>query len=52
MAWFDTPGLRAGYVEDFGSTHGDPTCDVATSRRIWELRHFTKPHPHTRVIPA
>jgi poly(3-hydroxybutyrate) depolymerase len=52
MAWFDTPGLRAGCVEDFGSTHGDATCDAATPRRIWKLRHSIKPYPHTLVIPA
>jgi hypothetical protein len=40
MAWFDTPELRAGWVEDFGSTHGDTTCHAATPRRIWELRAF------------
>ena len=52
MAWLDTPELRAGCVEDFGSTHGDSTCHTATPRRIWKLRNFTKPHPHTPVIPA
>jgi hypothetical protein len=34
MAGFDTPELRAGRVEDFGSTHGDTTCRTATPRRI------------------
>jgi hypothetical protein len=52
MAWCDTPGLRAGCVEGVGATHGDTTCDAATPRRIWKLRHSTKPKPRTLVIPA
>jgi hypothetical protein len=52
MAGFDTPGLRAGCVENFGLAHGDTTCHTATPRRIWKLRHSTKPKPHTLVIPA
>jgi hypothetical protein len=52
MAWLDTPELRTGCGEGFGLAHGDPTCDAATPRRIWKLRHTTKPHPPTLVIPA
>jgi hypothetical protein len=52
MAWFDTPGLRAGCVENFGSTHGDTTCDAATSRRIWKLKEFALLVPSGLMLQA
>jgi hypothetical protein len=40
MALFNPPELRAGYVEDIGSTSGDASSIAATLRRIWKLGAF------------
>ena len=46
MAWFNPPTLRAGRVEDLGTTPAYAIHGAATSRRIW------KPRPFMLVIPA